>query len=273
LDLQENDPSSSRLGRDGRVFSLEDMDALRDTITAGQPDFFMMHARDIRTLRTLLRNTGGGTDAFQIQQLGLGNMKPMLMLQDIPVFRNDFISRFEGCNLIDSGVVAAVGATSITTAEDYSGGLPQALTDGIAAKSAAVFVRDNFGIMRKMKITAATVANPSVLTVTVGDKFLDVENNISVVNVAPNAAGIFTAATSEYEIYERMDASEIYCGRWGQLEGVCGFTLAHNAGVSLEYVGPRENENAQQYRLVWYCGFELYNRLALARLRHVLPPQ
>lgn len=272
LDLTENDPSSPRLGRLGRVFSLEDMDALRDAVTAGQPDFFMMHSRDIRTLRTLLRNTGGGTDAFQIQQLGLGNMKPMLMLQDIPVFRNDFISRFEGVNLIDTGVVAAVGAATITTAENYSGGVPQALLDGIAEGTAAVFVRDATGILRKYKITNATAANPSVLTVTTTGSFLDVENNINVANVAAND-GTAILTGKDYFIYERMDGSEIYCGRWGQMEGVCGFTLANNAGVALEYVGPRENENAQQYRLVWYCGFELYNRLALARLRYVLPPQ
>lgn len=269
ITLSENDPSDSRFGREGRVFSLEDLDALKDAVTAGSPDFYMMHSRDIRTLRTLLRNTGGGTDAFQIQQLGLGNMKPMLMYQDVPVFRNDFISRFEGVNLIDSGLVGAVGATSITTTEDYSGGLPAALTAGIAAGKAMVTVRDADSILQRWKITAATAANPSVLTVTVTGSFLDVENNRNESHIAPNASGKAINGAA-YSIYERDDGSEIYCGRWGQMEGVCGFTLANNAGVALEYVGPRENENAQQYRLVWYCGFDLYNRLALARLSKVL---
>ena len=57
--LVEDDPSSARLGRDGRVFTLEDLDALIDRVTAARPDFLMMHPRDIRTLRVLLRNTGG----------------------------------------------------------------------------------------------------------------------------------------------------------------------------------------------------------------------
>jgi hypothetical protein len=32
-------------------------------------------------------NTGGGTDAGQIQAVGLGNQRPRLFYQDIPVFR------------------------------------------------------------------------------------------------------------------------------------------------------------------------------------------
>lgn len=88
LALQEDDPASARNGLPGRVFTLEDLDDLIDRITGAKPDFLMMNAREIRTLRTLLRNTGGGTDAFMVQQQGLGNEKPMLMYQDIPVFRN-----------------------------------------------------------------------------------------------------------------------------------------------------------------------------------------
>ncbi len=270
LELIEDDPASTRSGRYGRVFTLEDLDSLIDRVTTGKPDFLMMHARDIRTLRVLLRNTGGGTDAYQIQQVGLGNMKPMLMYQEIPVFRNDFISKTEPVHLIDSGVVAAAGAASITTAEDYSGGLPAALTAGIAAGTAVCIVRGDDLILRKYIITAATVANPSVLTVTATGSFLDVENNILEAQVAPNFAGL-NLAGKDYAIYERSDGSEIYVGRWGEMEGVVGFTSANDAGVVFEFVGPRENENAYQYRLKWYCGFDLYNRLALARIKYALP--
>jgi hypothetical protein len=87
LSLTEDDPSSSRNGYTGRVMTLEDLDNVIDRVTAGKPDFLMMNAREIRTLRVLLRNTGGGTDAYMLQQPGLGNMKPMLYYQDIPVFR------------------------------------------------------------------------------------------------------------------------------------------------------------------------------------------
>jgi hypothetical protein len=85
--LVEDDPASARVGKDGRVPTLEDLDAMIDRVTAATPDFIMMNSREIRTLRTLLRNTGGGTDAAMIQKQGLGNDKPMLYYQDIPVFR------------------------------------------------------------------------------------------------------------------------------------------------------------------------------------------
>lgn len=60
LDLVEDDPASARNGLEGRVFTLEDLDDLIDRVTGAKPDFLMMNAREIRTLRTLLRNTGGG---------------------------------------------------------------------------------------------------------------------------------------------------------------------------------------------------------------------
>ena len=58
---------------------------------------------------------------------------------------------------------------------------------------------------------------------------------------------------------------------YSSFKGVVGFTSSNNAGLKLEYVGPREDENAYQYRMKWYCGFDLYNRLALARMKDVLP--
>ncbi len=270
LALLEDDPSSSRNGRPGRVFTLEDLDNVIDRVTVGRPDFVMMHAREIRTLRVLLRNTGGGTDAYMIQQQGLGNQKPMLYYQDIPVFRNDFISKEDGVNLIAAGTTGAVGATTIATDADYSLGLPAALSAGIAAGTAEVRIRDNDGIMRRWKVTSATVANPSVLTVTASGSFLDVENNMVESVLAPNDGSLSLPGES-FELYERNDGSSIYAGKWGEYEGVVGFTSANNAGLKLEYVGPRENENAYQYRLKWYCGFDLYNRLSLARAKNVLP--
>ena len=81
---------------------------------------------------------------------------------------------------------------------------------------------------------------------------------------------MFTDA-QEIVVAERLDGSSIYCGCWGEFKGVTGFTSSNNAGLKLEYVGPRENENAYQYRMKWYTGFDLYNRLSLARMRDVLP--
>lgn len=269
LALVEDDPATGRSGRPGRVFSLEDLDNLVDRVTTGRPDFLMMNAREIRTLRVLLRNTGGGTDAYQIQQQGLGNMKPMLYYQDIPVFRNDFVSKEEGVNLIHSGAVAAVSATTITTAFDDDPA-DAVLADGIAAGTAEIRVRDDDGILRRWLVTASDNADPAELTVAVAGTFLDTELNRATAVLAPNN-GALSLAGETYELYERNDGSTIYAGKWGEFDGVCGFTSANNAGLKLEYVGPREDENAYQYRLKWYCGFELYNRLSLARMQDVLP--
>jgi hypothetical protein len=84
--LIEDDASSARLGLAGRVFTLEDLDDLLNRIP-GKPDFIMMNAREMNTLRTLLRNSGHGADAAAMQTRTLGSEKPMLHYQDIPVFR------------------------------------------------------------------------------------------------------------------------------------------------------------------------------------------
>lgn len=267
LSLVEDDASNPRNGREGRVFSLEDLDNVIDRLTTGRPDFLMMNAREIRTLRVLLRNTGGGTDAGMIQQQGLGNQKPMLYYQDIPVFRNDFISKNDGCELIHSGVVGSATATTIVSAFDDDPA-NAVLAAGIAAGTAEIHVRGADGILYRWKVTATDNADPAELTVAVAGSFLDSEFNKLRAVPAPNTP---LAGGEAYELYERADGSSIYVGRWGEYEGVAGFTSANNAGLKLEYVGPREKENAYQYRLKWYCGFELYNRLALARVKCVLP--
>lgn len=57
LTLEEDDPASPRSGQEGRVFTLEDLDDLIDRVTGAQPEFLMMNAREMRTLRTLLRKS------------------------------------------------------------------------------------------------------------------------------------------------------------------------------------------------------------------------
>jgi hypothetical protein len=256
LDLVEDDPASARLGLEGRVFTLEDLDDLIDRVTAAKPDFMMMNAREIRTLRTLLRNTGGGTDAYMIQQQGLGNMKPMLYYQDIPVFRNDFVSRYDAVNSMDSSVSSVTNATQLV------------LADATDASAHWLILRGSDGVAYRYPITAG--AGTASLTVTNSGLFMDPEQNKLVALQPLNAAGLFPNGADAVSA-ERIDGSQIYCGAWGEFKGVVGFTSANNAGLKLEYVGPRENENAYQYRMKWYCGFDLYNRLALARAKAVLP--
>jgi hypothetical protein len=257
LDLVEDDPASARVNLEGRVFTLEDLDDLIDRVTGAKPDFMMMNAREIRTLRTLLRNTGGGTDAYMIQQQGLGNAKPMLMYQDIPVFRNDFISKADPVNSVVASVTAS-SSNTITLSPDPVAALGAGNVNNL-------LIRGLDGVNYRYPVTADA---SGVLTCTVTGTFFDPEQNSVVARLNlndPNFSGVALATAAE-----RVDGSSVYCGAWGELRGIVGFTSSNNAGLKLEYVGPRENENAYQYRMKWYCGFDLYNRLSLARMKGVL---
>lgn len=256
LSLVEDDPASARVNSDGRVYTLEDLDDMIDRVTIGRPDFIMMNSREIRTLRVLLRNTGGGTDAAMIQSKGLGNEKPTLYYQDIPVFRNDFISRFD-----------AVHTESKVYATSGSGATTIKLTASSSSFVAYALARGTDGVLYRWTVSAGEGTD----TLTVGNTgtFFDPEQNKQVSRIGGNSA-LLTDGQAVV-LAERIDGSQIYCGCWGEFRGVCGFTSSNNAGLKLEYVGPRENENAYQYRMKWYCGFDLYNRLALSRILHVLP--
>jgi hypothetical protein len=260
LSLIEDDEASPRFGRQGRVYSLEDLDDLIDRLTAARPDFLMMHARDIRTLRTLLRNTGGGTDAGMIQSAGLGSARPMLTYQDIPVFRNDFISRAAPVNKVALTLASIVDADTVTVSAD------PASTVG-AGNVKHLLMRGSDGILYRYPIVSATTVT---LDLTVTGQFMDPESNMLQSRQAVNTASLFTVGQAVI-VAERIDGSTIYAGCWGELKGIVGFTSSNNAGLKLEYVGPRENENAYQYRMKWYCGFDLYNRLNLARMQYILP--
>lgn len=254
--LTEDDPSSARAGRQGRVYTLEDLDAMIDRVTAAKPDFIMMHSRDIRTLRVLLRNTGGGTDAAQIQMKGLGNDRPMLMYQEIPVFRNDFVSK------ADPVEAFSFTTSSVTDADTV------VLSGATAAHMAHLLLRGADGVLYRYPIVSG--AGTNTLDVTVTGSFFDPEQNKQVSRLPLNTASLFPNGSAAIAA-ERIDGSSVYCGCWGEFKGIVGFTSSNNAGLKLEYVGPRENENAYQYRMKWYCGFDLYNRLALARIKGSLP--
>ena len=258
LTLIEDDPASARVGLEGRVFTLEDLDDVIDRLTASKPDFLMMNSREIRSLRTLLRNTGGGTDAYMLQQQGLGNMKPMLYYQEIPVFRNDFVSRYDAVNASSGLSVSSVtDATTIV------------LSGSTGADAAYLLLRGSDGVLYRYAIASGAGTDTIVVSSTSGS-FMDPEQNRLVTRQALNTSGLFPASAAAMSA-ERVDGSQIYCGAWGEFKGVVGFTSANNAGLKLEYVGPRENENAYQYRMKWYTGFDVYNRLALARIKSILP--
>lgn len=56
IELEEDDASSPRFGRKGRVFTLEDLDGLLDAVTKGA-EFILMNKAQRRVLRTLLRKS------------------------------------------------------------------------------------------------------------------------------------------------------------------------------------------------------------------------
>lgn len=256
LGLTEDDPSSSRLGKEGRVMTLEDLDDLIDRCTAGRPDFLMMNSREIRTLRVLLRNTGGGTDSYMIQQQGLGSAKPQLMYQDIPVFRNDFISKADAVQSTAHTWASAASATVVT------------LSSASAADAAHLLLRGVDGVLYRYAI-ASGAGTATVTVASATGSFFDPESNKLVARAALNGPAFSVASAGVTA--ERIDGSSIYAGAWGEFKGVSGFTSSNNAGLKMEYVGPREDENAYQYRMKWYVGFDLYNRLALARMKGCLP--
>lgn len=258
--LVEDDPSSARVGLSGRVFTLEDLDAMIDRVTGAKPDFIMMNSREIRTLRTLLRNTGGGTDSGMLQSTTLGSAKPMLMYQEIPVFRNDFISKADAVNAVSLTVASVTDADTVVLSADPT------LTIG-AGNAKHLLLRGADGLMYRYAIGSAVAATMDVSSVS--GTFFDPETNAVQSRQALNVSGLFPNG-SQAVVAERIDGSSIYCGAWGELKGIVGFTSSNNAGLKLEYVGPRENENAYQYRMKWYCGFDLYNRLSLARTKDVL---
>jgi len=179
-----------------------------------------------------------GTDASQIQQAGLGNVKPQLMYQDIPVFRNDFVSRYEFVNTdtktLDKGASGAA-TLKLGAAEAVTGGAYHAR------------MRGSDGVMYRWEVSAGQGSD--TLTVSSTGTYLDPEQNKQVSRKAPNDA-VFTDG-QDVELAERADGSSLYVGCWGEFKGIVGFTSSNNAGLKLEYVGPREDENAYQYRMKW----------------------
>lgn len=183
----------------------------------------------------------------------------MLYYQDIAVFRNDFISRVEP---VHTQTLTYATAGSTATKFDVSA----VATGDLAGKEAHLLIRGSDGVQYRYPITAI---NASDYDVTSSGSFFDPEQNKLVARVPANDA-LFTDG-QDMIVAERLDGSTIYCGCWGEYKGVAGFTSANNAGLRMSYVGQREDENAHQYRMVWYVGFDLYNRLALARMSDVLP--
>jgi len=273
LELIEDDASSARVDRAGRVFTLEDLDTLLDVVTKGA-EFLLMNKAQRRVLRTLLRNTGGGTDSAQIMRSDLGSGKPILHYQDTPVFVSDFVSNVEPVAQLNATAVtiASCTDTTVVTSADVASEISAIV--GTVSVSNPVYVVSRTGLTGRFSKVVLKVTSITTVTLTVDPAFsiTDDEKNrpqalaaLSTYNVATGLVGAAMA------IYERVDGTSIYAGKFGEGEGLCGFTLDMSQAIQIKYVGPRRDTDAEQYRMKFYCGMDTYSRLAIARLKSVLP--
>lgn len=279
IELIEDDSASARLGKPGRVFTLEDLDKLLDAVTKG-PEFLLMNKSMRRILRTLLRNTGGGTDAAQVMRQDLGSGKPMLHYQEIPVFISDFVSDVEAVHKVHTSAVTIAsmnpGANTVTLSADISTEIDAALvTPGIISAVSAsepIYLQARTGVAGKYRKVVLKVIGVAAAVLTIDPAFSfknDETNKLQATNLAAlnSVQGLVGKSA---ELFERMDGTSIYCGKFGEQEGICGFTLQNGQGIQIKYVGPSREKDQEQFRMKLYVGMETYSRLALARLKSVL---
>lgn len=276
--LVEDDASSPRFGRDGRVFTLEDLDKLLDIVTKGA-EFMLMNKAQRRVLRTLLRNTGGGTDAAQIMRSDLGSGKPLLHYQETPVFISDFVSNVEPVHKLHATAltISATTATSVTLAQDVKAELELAI--GVVSANNPAYLVARTGSLGKfskvvLKVTAIT-DDGATTTLTIDPAFAiadDEKNKPQTLQSSLLALNVATGLVGRSaEVFERVDGTSIYAGKFGEGEGICGFTLDMSQAIQIKYVGPSREFDQEQYRMKFYVGMDTYSRLAIARLKSVLP--
>jgi len=89
INLVDNSQKAAT-GANGGALSFEFMDELLDLVTDkdGEVDYFMMHARTLRSYMALLRNLGGAS-INEVVQLPSGREVPGY--RGVPIFKNDWI--------------------------------------------------------------------------------------------------------------------------------------------------------------------------------------
>lgn len=279
IELVEDDASSARLGSPGRVFTLEDLDKLLDAVTKG-PEFLLMNKAMRRILRTLLRNTGGGTDAAQVMRQDLGSGKPMLHYQELPVFISDFVSDVEPVHQANTTAVTIAsmspGSNTVTLSADVSTEITASLvTPGIipsVSSSNPIYLVTRAGVAAKFRKVVLKVIGVSGAVLTIDPTYAfknDETNKLQMLSLSDlnSTSGLINKSAA---LFERVDGTSIYCGRFGEQEGICGFTLQNGQGIQIKYVGPSREFDQEQFRMKMYVGFQSYSRLALARLKSVL---
>ena len=205
-----------------------------------------------------------GTDAAQIMRSDLGSGKPILHYQEIPVFISDFVSSVEPVHKLHSTAltISATTDTSVTLAQDVKAELEAEI--GTVSASNPAYLVSRLGALGKfrkvvLKVTAIT-DDGATTTLTVDPSFqiLNDETNklqnlaaLSTYNVATGLVG------RSAEVYERVDGTSIYAGKFGEGEGICGFTLDMAKAIQIKYVGPVREKDQEQYRMKFYCGISV----------------
>lgn len=208
----------------------------------------------------------------------LGSGKPILHYQETPVFVSDFVSSVEPVYKLHSTALTIASTTDTTVTLDQDVKTELEAEIGTVSGSNPAYLVSRLGSLGKfskvvLKVTAITDDGATTtLTVDPAFQIVDDEKNrlqslaaLSTYNVATGLVG------ASAEVYERVDGTSIYAGKFGEGEGLCGFTLDMSQAIQIKYVGPRRETDAEQYRMKFYAGFETYSRLALARLKGVLP--
>lgn len=253
IELIEDDGASARIGLPGRAFGLEDLDAILDAVTKG-PEFLLMNKKMRRILRVLLRNTGGGTDSAQIMRQDLGSGRPMLHYQEIPVFISDFVSDVEPVHQLHTTAVTIAsvdtGANTVTLSADISAEIAAAKPAGAGDP----YLVARTGVAGKFKKVTLKITGIAGAVLTYDPAFVlknDETNKLqgSDLTGLDNAQGLHGRTAS---VWERVDGTSIYAGKFGEQEGFCAFTMRQNAGIQVKYVGPVRERDESQYRMKWY---------------------
>lgn len=220
-----------------------------------------------------------GTDAAQIMRSDLGSGKPLLHYQETPVFISDFVSSVEPVHQLHATAltIASTTATTVVLNEDVKTELEAEI--GVVSALNPAYMVARTGATGKfskvvLKVTAIT-DNGATTTLTIDPAFAisddeknkpqTLQSSLAALNVATGLVGRSAA------VYERADGTSIYAGKFGEGEGICGFTLDMSQAIQIKYVGPARDADQEQYRMKLYVGFQSYSRLAIARLKSVLP--
>lgn len=206
-----------------------------------------------------------GTDAAQVMRQDLGSGKPMLHYQEIPVFISDFVSDVEPVNQVNTTAVTIAsmnpGASTVTLSSDVSAEITAALvTPGIipsVSTTNPIYLVARTGLAAKFRKVVLKVTGVAAAVLTVDQTFSfknDETNKLQSVSLAAlnSTSGLIGKAAF---LYERVDGTSIYAGKFGEQEGICGFTLQNGQGIQIKYVGPSREFDQEQFRMKMYVGW------------------